>query len=540
MKMKTKYNIKSDCRGMYEEEIFNTILEQRGVKDVERFLNPIEEDLLPLDDLPHVKNAYFTAFFHIKNGNKITILFDVDTDGITAGTIMTRYLRSHGAECKTVINESKAHGLLGQDLSRFDGTDLLIIVDSLDANTDNYAKLKEQGMDIIVLDHHAVNPDISYNDYVTLVTSQINYDNPALSGAGVVWKFCKYCDEQELTDYADELTDLAAVGILADVSDVSEESMENRYIVKQGLDNLKNLALKKIIGSYEFTSKSVLFSVAPLINASCRIGRNEVALQMFLSNDNKEVLKCKKLLEECREIQNEEVERLMPSIEKDFESQNENNVLYTIIDSEYGISGLIGNKCLEIYNKPMFILKDVGDKYSGSMRSIGYGNFMELCNETGLAELHGHEEASGIEIEKENFDEFINQVNSKLNKIKQTTEQCVDIDAWIELSDLTRTLVDKIKLLNRISGQGFKPTVFKVSAINDYSIGSFKDGKHLVIKPTDYIQLIEWNTKCDYEELEDAAMMNEPMEVYGELDSGWFIKTFMLKVIMQSYEMGVI
>ena len=536
--MKTKYNIKADCRGMYESDIFDTIMQQRGIEDVEHFLNPTEEDLLPLDSLPNIKNAYNTALFHIKNGNKIIILSDTDVDGITSGTIMTRQLRSMGVECKTLINEGKAHGLLGQDLSRFDGADLLIIVDSLDANVENYAKLKEQGMDIIVLDHHAVNPDVPYDDYITLVTSQMNYDNPALSGAGVVWKFCKYIDEQELTDYADELVDLAACGILADVSDVSESSMENRYIVKKGLENLKNLAIKKIVGSYEFNSKSVLFSIAPLINASCRIGRNETALQMFLSDDNKEVLACKKLLEECKEIQNKEVERLMPDIEKDFESQNNSNVLYTIIDSEYGISGLIGNRCLEVYNKPMFILKDVGDKYAGSMRSVGYGDFMALCNETGLAECHGHEEASGIEIEKDKFDKFIKQVNSTLDEIKQTTDECIDVDAWIDLSDLTRTLVEKIKVLNYVSGKGFKPTVFKVTGINDYDIGHFKGGQHLVVKPNNYTQLIEWNTKCDYEELEDAAMMNEPMEVYGELDSGFFARTFMLKVIMQSYKIG--
>lgn len=536
--MKTNYNIKADCRGMYESDIFDIIMQQRGIEDVDHFLNPTEDDLLPFDDLPHVENAYKTMLFHIENGNQITILFDTDCDGITSGTIMTRYLRSMGVECKTLINEGKAHGLLGQDLARFEGTKLLIIVDSLDANTEHYAKLKEQGIDIIVLDHHAVNPDVPYDDYITLVTSQVNYDNPALSGSGITYKFCKYIDEQELTDYADDLVDLAACGILADVSDVSEASMENRYIVKQGLENLKNLAIKKIVGSYEFNSKSVLFSIAPLINASCRIGRNKVAMQMFLSDDNKEVLRCKKLLEECKDIQNEEVERLMPDIEKDFESQNNNNVLYTVIDSEYGISGLIGNRCLEVYNKPMFILKDIGDKYAGSMRSIGYGDFMALCNETGLAELHGHEEASGIEIEKDKFDEFIKQINSTLSKIKQTSGKCVNVDAWIDLSDLTRTLVEKVKELNYVSGKGFKPTVFKVSGINNYDIGCFKDGKHLVVKPNSYTQLIEWNTNCDYEALEDAAMMNEPMEVYGELDSGFFARNFMLKVIMQSYKVG--
>lgn len=536
--METKYNIKADCRGMLESDIVDTIMQQRGIEDVERFLNPIEEDMLPLENLVNIRKAYDILMHHIGNKSTILLLADVDTDGVTSGAIMTRYLRSMGVECKTLINEGKAHGLLGQDLNRFEGAELLIIVDSLDSNAENYAKLKEQGMDIIVLDHHTVNPLVAYYDYITLVTSQMRYDNPALSGAGVVYKFCKYIDEQELTDYADELVDLAAVGILADVSDVSEMSMENRYIVKQGLQNLNNLAIKKIVGSYEFNSKSVLFSIAPLINASCRIGRNETALQMFLSDDNKEVLACKKLLEECREIQNEEVERLMPSIEKDFESQSDNNVLYTVIDSEYGISGLIGNRCLEVYNKPMFILKDVGDKYAGSMRSVGYGDFMALCNETGLAECHGHEEASGIEINKDKFDEFIGLINSKLNEIKQTTDEYVDVDAWIDLSDLTRTLVEKIKTLNYVSGKGFKPTVFKVSGIDNYDIGCFKDGKHLVVKPNSYTQLIEWNTNCNFAKLEDAAMMNEPMEVYGELDSGFFARTFMLKVIMNSYKVG--
>lgn len=37
---KKNYNILNDCRGMYEDEVFETILEQRGIKDIEHFLNP--------------------------------------------------------------------------------------------------------------------------------------------------------------------------------------------------------------------------------------------------------------------------------------------------------------------------------------------------------------------------------------------------------------------------------------------------------------------------------------------------------------------
>ena len=538
MRTKKNYNILADCRGMYEQEIVDTILENRGIKDVEHFLNPREEDLLPLDSLMKIDDARQIIEKGLDNNKNFGIHWDVDTDGVSSGTIMTRYLKNYTDRVSSYINTGKAHGLIEQDLEQFNDIDILIVVDSLDKDTSQYEELHNRGIQIIVLDHHAIDHNVDYDKFVTLVSSQRNYDNPSLSGAGVVWKFCKYLDEYFMNDYSDEYVDLAACGILADVCDVSEDSKENRYIVSEGLKNLKNPAVKKIIGSYEFNSKAILFSVAPLINACCRIGRNNVAMRLFLSDENKEVLALKKQLEECKEIQANELERILPSVYKDFDSQN-GEVLYTFIDTEYGIGGVIGNKCLEIYNKPMFILKDCKDKYCGSMRSVGYGDFMALCNNTELAVLHGHEQASGIEIEKDKFEEFISMVNQQLSNIDQTTSDEIDVDCKINIEDITRTLVDKVKEINKISGAGFKPITFKVVNIDEYGIGSFKQGKHLVITPTDNIQLIEWNTKVDYDELEDDALMNEPIEVIGELDSGFFARKYMLKVIISDLKVGV-
>ena len=538
MRTKKNYNILADCRGMYEQEIVDTILENRGIKDVEHFLNPREEALLPLDSLTRIDDARQIIEKGLDNNKNFGIHWDVDTDGVSSGTIMTRYLRNYTDRVSSYINTGKAHGLIEQDLEQFNGVDILIVVDSLDKDTSQYEELHNRGIQIIVLDHHAIDHNVDYDKFVTLVSSQRNYDNPSLSGAGVVWKFCKYLDEYFMNDYSDEYVDLAACGILADVCDVSESNKENRYIVNEGLKNLKNPAIKKVIGSYEFNSKAILFSVAPLINACCRIGRNNIAMQLFLSDENKEVLALKKQLEECKEIQANELERILPSVYKDFDSQN-GEVLYTFIDTEYGIGGVIGNKCLEIYNKPMFILKDCKAKYCGSMRSVGYGDFMALCNNTELAVLHGHEQASGIEIEKDKFEEFISMVNQQLSNMEQTTSDEIDVDCEINIDDITRTLVDKVKEINKISGAGFKPITFKVVNIDEYGIGSFKQGKHLVITPTDNIQLIEWNTKVDYDELEDDALMNEPIEVIGELDSGFFARKYMLKVIISDLKVGV-
>lgn len=539
MRTEKNYNILADCKGMYEQEIIDIIFENRGIKDVEHFLNPKAEDLLSLDSLQRIDDARQIIENGLDNNKSFGIHWDVDTDGVSSGTIMTRYLMNYTDKVSTYINIGKAHGLIGQDLVQFNDIDILIIVDSLDKDTSQYEKLHNRGIQIVVLDHHAIDPFIDYDKYVTLVSSQRSYDNPSLSGAGVVWKFCKYLDEYFMNDYADEYVDLAACGILADVCDVSEDCKENRYIISEGLKNLKNPAIKKIIGSYEFNSKAILFSVAPLINACCRIGRNNIAMQLFLSDENKEILKLKKKLEECKEIQSTEVDRILPDVQKDFSDQSDKYVLYTMVDTEYGISGLIGNKCLEQYNKPLFILKDCGNKYCGSMRSVGYGDFMALCNNTELAVLHGHEQASGIEIEKDKFEKFISMVNQQLFNMEQTTSDEVDVDCEINIEDITRALVDKVKGINKISGAGFKPITFKVVNIDEYSIGSFKQGKHLVITPTDYIQLIEWNTKADYEKLEDDALMNEPIEVIGELDSGFFARKYMLKVIISDLKAGV-
>ena len=53
----TNYRILNDCRGMYEDEIVQTIFEQRGIEDIDHFMNPTKEDLLPLDSLYSVNEA---------------------------------------------------------------------------------------------------------------------------------------------------------------------------------------------------------------------------------------------------------------------------------------------------------------------------------------------------------------------------------------------------------------------------------------------------------------------------------------------------
>ena len=96
---------------------------------------------------------------------------------------------------------------------------------------------------------------------------------------------------------------------------------------------------------------------------------------------------------------------------------------------------------------------------------------------------------------------------------------------------MTRSLVGLIKKIDRISGTNFKPVKVFINGIEDYTIGQMSDYKHLVVKPTDYIYLIKWNFDGDFEEMEDHALMNDEIEVIGNLDSGFFGRKFVLKTV---------
>lgn len=529
---KTNYRILNDCRGMLEDEIVQTIFEQRGIEDIDHFMNPTEEDLLPLDSLYRINEAYERVMSAINNNEHISILADTDLDGIASGTIMTRYLKHFTDNIQVHIDEGKQHGLIGQDLSQFEDSDLLIIVDSLDKDVCQYKKLRDMGVDIIILDHHAIKESELYDDYTILVSSQRKYKNPQLSGAGVVWKFCRYFDEINTTDFADELVDLAASGIIGDM--MSMTSPENRYIAKIGLSQKINPCIKKIVGSFDFNSTAVAFSLAPIVNAANRIGKNNIALDAFLADDNKQVLAYVKELKKCKELQNEEVSRLLPSVIKQCETQTDKKMIVAFIDTSYGISGLLGNKLLEKYQKPILILKDCGDTYSGSMRAVGVPDFRKICNDSKLAKCDGHELAAGISIKKEDLDKFTLYIEETLPKLD--TNVSVDVDIQLDISDITRNLIEKIKMIDRISGTDFKPVKVFIDGINEYEIGQMSDYKHLVIKPNDYLQIIKWNFDGSFDEMEDRSMMNDELQVVGVLDSGWLGRKFSLKVICDEIE----
>jgi single-stranded-DNA-specific exonuclease len=395
---------------------------------------------------------------------------------------------------------------------------------------------------IIITDHHLVSKlmqkQMERTGAITLVSSAVDYPNPALSGSATTWKLCAYMDWLELDDYSDNLVDLATCGIVADMVNIGVESPENRYICYNGFNNQVNPALKKINGSYEYNSQAVSFGIAPLVNASNRMNENEKAVELFLSEDSKEISGLVNELKLCKESQNYEIAEIMPLLEEQALEQLNNKVMFFFVQTENDVKGLLGNKLLEKYQRPIIVLSNrmetdeetgeiIKDEYYGSARAVGLHSFKEYVDNTGMVGTGGHENAFGLWMNVDVFRDFVNAIEESLKDVEFVQETTVDIQ--IDQEQITDDLIKKIKMLNRISGQGWPSISVMVSGINDYKVGTMSGGKHLKIMADDgKLLYIKWNYGGEFD-------IDGELSVVGSLDSGFFGRTYYRQLIMNDF-----
>lgn len=529
--MKKKWNIKIDGRGLGQTEIIDALLESRGIDDVTEFLHPSDDNMLPLEKLHNIDKAAQVILNGVEDiDSSFLVYFDTDSDGCTAGSIATRYLEHLGASVFTYINEKKDHGIKNFDTDLLDDIDIVWIVDSIQDSIEPYKRFLYKNVQIVITDHHLIKDDLrkEMEDLgIVLVSSAVDYENSALSGSGVTWKLCQYMDYMNLDDYSDKLIDLAATGLVADMC--SMISPENRVICDKAFKNLCNPGIKKINGGYAFVARNISFGVAPKINAANRVNHNDLAMQVFLSDDEDEITEIVKGLNKCREEQNVVVDSIMPSLEKQAQEQLNNKCMFFFIpdNTEASVSGLIGNKLLEKYNRPLLVLKKYGDEYSGSMRAIGVVSFKEYCDNTGIGWCSGHENAAGIGIPIVQFDEFKTAILAQLKDVEFICETSADIQ--LNANQVTEGLIKSLNALNRISGTDFEPITVMIET-DDYEVSNMSKGKHLkIIDNKTGMIFVKWNYNGSWD-------FNGTFKAIGTTELAHYGKNDYLQLTIQDFK----
>lgn len=537
--MKNEVKIKTYGFSQDEDSIIENILIARGIKDPDRFLYPDDDEILPAYETPRMNEGIELIAEHLNKRSKFFLSVDSDTDGITSGAIMYKWLCRHTGAPENIgfwVSKGKSHGTSEELVEAMESfkPDLLIVMDSLDGDTKRYQQIRDMGIDILVLDHHDVREEIGFDDVVVLVSSNRS-KNEQLSGAGVVWRFC--CEAEKdllLEDYSySNLADLAATGIVADMVLLDEDHMENRFIVAHGLDHLVCPTLKEMTKGYSFDSNAIIFSVAPLINAACRYLENDTAFQAFISEDLGEIKDCIKALKNCRERQNEEVNSIKEELNEQIEAQKDDPFLFLTIDTEYGIAGLIANQILTKYQKPVFVVKCEEKGYKGSGRSIGV-NLRELSHNLVKSSTgFGHPQAFGFSVDYKDYEDFREKLAQSLEKESFTVVD--EVDCQVDAADLSQDLIDLSKAVSRISGQGFKQLTYMCET-DGLEVRTTANEKHLIFDNGKGFLFIKWNAGEQFYDLYENFTTDTKVRFIGSLDSGFFGRKYNRRLILERFE----
>ena len=551
--------------------LLREMLKYRGIEDPESWLQVSKEnenDPSLLKNIDEATNLLQSVIIGLENkpSKKIYIQVDADTDGFTSSAILYEFISSiSNCEIEIGIHEGKEHGL---DLKEALASNAnLIIVPDASGNPEDYKTLKKKNIPSIIFDHH----DYPEEDFDTIVVN-CNYEpypNKSLSGAGVVLKACQYfCYKYDIDYNFDRLYALASIGMVADVMSLQE--LENQYIIRYGLKHIKNHEffnelLKDRMGNpvEVVTIKDIGWSIGPNINAVIRLGSMEEKQMLFNTlicpNENVNSQKrgadgevVPRYIEMCRICKNLKAKqnRLVQSALKIIEPEInlKHNLIYYIDEENelpFELSGLIANRLVSSYKRPVLLLKHfhdyedntMPDCWAGSMRSItaeGFEDPRSIFNEmTGVREFAGHAEACGAKIFKDSFDGFLAEAYEKLDKI-DFDNQLYTVEAVIPCRPFNETL-GKLFAQEDIWGSGIEKPLMMITDID--CIGAEymgKEGQHVKIN-TPKIDIVIFDDVDLVNRLKDSK--NYTMNAIGTISWNDWEDQPKLQMIVDGYEL---
>lgn len=485
-------------------DIYNpkeTVLRNRGIKNVDTYLNLDDSVLIHFSELDNIGDAVQCLLKHLENDSEIHIINDSDTDGACSSAIMYNYLKliKPNVKISYSIHTNKQHGL-SYDIKVPEETNLLIIPDAGTNNIKECKELKEKGMDIIILDHHLAEQE---NPYAIVVNNQMcNYLNKNLCGTGICYKFLQALDEETWNDYADNFLDLVALANIADSMDIKEP--ETKRLIEKGLSKIRSKLFKALIDKQSYSMNNIIninnvqFYIVPLINGLIRAGdydEKDLLFRGFIETD--EVFKYKprrkskndpepeeinediytrvaRLCGNARQRQNnskdKDVEKLLEYIDE--KEYNNNKIIFVNVTDKLNenLTGLVAMNIATKYNKPCLLLRKVKNKpdyYAGSARNINRSplpNLKDYLEETNMFEYcQGHQGAFGVEIHKDNIPKAIELINEQLKNVDFTSYY--EVDFIIDIDDLDISFIKTMDELKDFYGQGIGEALVYISNI---------------------------------------------------------------------------
>ncbi len=417
----------------------------------------------------------------LEDGEQISIYGDYDVDGTNSAAMLYLFFRELGAKVNYYIPDRFTEGYgvsrFGIDRLKEDGTSLIITIDCGITAVDQVKYANEQGVDVIICDHHEAADEIP-PAYAVLDPIKPGCDYPFkyLSGCGVGFKMMQgIANTLGTPDIVWSYLDFVAIAAAADIVPLTGE---NRLLVNHGLRKLNDSPRPGIRGLLEcagmntrtMNTSQIIFGIAPRINAAGRMGAAHRAVAMMAEDDEVRAFRLAQELETAnreRRTIDEETFGEADVIAKELLAEKDYRLLVIHNpDWHAGVIGIVASRLVERYHLPTVLMTSVDGVAKGSARSIpGFDIYLALKNcEDIIAQFGGHKYAAGLSIEEENIPELRERLNVhadvEISDYMLTPE--LHIDTEVKLAEIDDRF---FKLVNQFSpfGPGNRRPLFMTS-----------------------------------------------------------------------------
>ena len=346
---------------------------------------------------------------------------------------------------------------------------------------------KELGIDFIICDHHV--PDEEMPQAAAILNPKREDDTypfKHLCGCGVGFKFMQAFAKSNGISFSRliPLLDFCAVSIAADIVPVTGE---NRILAYHGLKQLNhnpNIGLKAIIdicglNGRTLSMSDIVFKIGPRINASGRMENGRESVNLLVEKDFAVAFDKAKHINEYNE-QRKDIDKQMTEeanlIVGRLESQQKHSSI-VLYDENWkkGVIGIVASRLTEIYVRPTVVLTRDGELATGSARSVaGFDIYAAIksCRDL-LLNFGGHTYAAGLTLRWDDVKEFRDRFQAYVEEhiLPEHTEAALNIDAVIDLKDITKKMHSELKKFGPFGPGNTKPMF---ATMNVYDFGTSK------------------------------------------------------------------
>jgi len=466
----------------------------RGAKEAHDYLD-CHCDLLDPFLMTDMGMAAARVGLAVTRGEKIAVFGDYDVDGITATCLLTDFLRKHGANCVSYIpgRMEEGYGLNPIALKQLasEGVKLIVTVDCGITAVEEAKLCRILGMELVITDHHECKEILP--QAVAVVDPHRpdgGYPHKTLSGVGIAFKLAAaLCGSQQqvLDDYAD----MVCLGTVADVMPLHGE---NRVFVARGLEALRDTKRPGIAALMQesgctpenVNASSIGFMLAPRINAAGRMGKIELAVELFLTEDPQRAeYLAKALCELNRQRQVVESEIYEQAVSMLPVGKTPEAIVLADDNWHQGVVGIVASRMAEEFCCPTFLICLDGEHGKASSRSFGGFNlFTSLSALSDLLESYGgHELAAGFTIAKDKIIPFRQQI-CKLAAgfyTDETVRTVLDVDCVVSPELLTIPNIESLDILEPC-GNGCPKPVLMMERLTVDRISMVGGGRHMRLR----------------------------------------------------------